>query len=35
MKLKLDENLGNQGRHRLQAAGHDVATVHGQEPQMH
>ena len=27
MKLKLDENLGEQGRPALQAAGHDVDTV--------
>ena len=27
MRLKLDENLGNQGREQLEAAGHDVTTV--------
>lgn len=27
MKLKLDENLGDRGRQRLEAAGHDVCTV--------
>lgn len=27
MKLKLDENLGERGRQRLAAAGHEVCTV--------
>ncbi len=27
MKLKLDENLGERGRQRLEAAGHEVCTV--------
>ena len=30
MKLKLDENLGHRARSLLEAAGHDVATVHGE-----
>jgi predicted nuclease of predicted toxin-antitoxin system len=28
LKLKLDENLGHRARTLLEAAGHDVATVH-------
>ncbi len=31
MKLKLDENLGRRARALLEAAGHDVATVHGEK----
>ena len=31
MKLKLDENLGNDARVMLERAGHDVSTV----PQQH
>jgi len=30
LKLKLDENLGRLARELLKAAGHDVATVHGE-----
>jgi predicted nuclease of predicted toxin-antitoxin system len=30
LKLKLDENLGHRARALLEAAGHDVATVHEQ-----
>jgi predicted nuclease of predicted toxin-antitoxin system len=28
LKLKLDENLGHRAQALLEAAGHDVATVH-------
>ena len=31
MKIKLDENLGKRGLEPLTRAGHDVATVRGQE----
>jgi predicted nuclease of predicted toxin-antitoxin system len=30
LKLKLDENLGHRALALLEAAGHDVATVHGE-----
>lgn len=30
MKIKLDENIGNQGRLLFLEAGHDVATIHYQ-----
>ena len=31
MKLKLDENLGNEARTALEASGHDVSTVPQQQ----
>jgi predicted nuclease of predicted toxin-antitoxin system len=31
LKFKLDENLGRLARALLEAAGHDVATVHGED----
>ncbi|MGB3193073.1 MAG: DUF5615 family PIN-like protein [Limnoraphis sp.] len=31
MKIKLDENIGNRGKHLLIEAGHDVSTVFEQD----